>query len=122
LISAANSLNPAEIRSAGVPAVFSADKSGESTAIRSLGRSAVGEAELELRSWSESNGSVRSGFGKDGNGMKREGGLAVQEAYGVMRGKCEEFSVSRPVQGRNGADGRHWQEKSRQTRSIRSSV
>jgi hypothetical protein len=93
LLSSSQSLNPSEIRSTGVPAVFSADKAGESTAIRSLGRSAVGEAELELRSWSESNGSTKIGFGKDGTGMKR-GGFALQEAFQAMRGKCEEFSAS----------------------------
>ena len=94
LLSSAESLNPSAIRSAGVPAVFSADKGSESTGIRSLGRSAVGEAELELRSWVESNGRAE-GFGRDGKGTgMRRGGFALQEAFEVMRGKCEEFSVS----------------------------
>lgn len=38
---------------------------------------------------------MKMGFGRDGkgNGMKR-GVFTLQEAYGAMRGKCEEFSVS----------------------------
>lgn len=69
--------------------------------MRALGRSAIGEAELEVRSWYDSHpggrAGARSGFPPDGqgNGLRREGGMfPVKQATELLRYKCSEFSVS----------------------------
>jgi hypothetical protein len=106
LVTSSSSLNPNHLRLHGIPSVFSSDKtegSGQSTGLRALGRSAVGEAELELRSWyeghPESKGS-NGGFQPDGKGRGMVEGkekvhavFPVEEALGVMRIKCVAFSV-----------------------------
>lgn len=97
LISSAESINPSHIRNQGIPAVFNADKSaGETTGPRALGRSAVAEAELELRSWYDSHpGAKKGAFGGDGKGTGVQGARAfpVQEATELLKLKCVSFSV-----------------------------
>ncbi|RXK36716.1 hypothetical protein M231_06023 [Tremella mesenterica] len=103
LISAADSINPSHLRLHGIPVVFSGDKSaGDTTGLRALGRSAVGEAELELRSWYETN-DPRKGLppGGKGRGMiaSKEGIAAdfpVDPASQLMRYKCATFSTLAP--------------------------
>lgn len=89
LIVSAESLNPKDLRTAGVPAVFSGDKAADSTGPRALGRAAVSEAELELRSWYDSHGGAGKGFppSGSGNGMKTQKPFAREEAVEVMRVK-----------------------------------
>lgn len=97
LILSAESLNPKDLRTAGVPAVFNGDKAADSGGPRALGRAAVGEAELELRSWYESQGGIGKGFGPGGlggNGMKAAKAFAKQEAIEVMRVKTATLCVS----------------------------
>ena len=104
LISSAQSINPSDLRATGVPAVFSGDKSaGESTGPRSLGRAAVGEAEMELRSWFDQNaqGSGGRGFPPSGKGRgmtdtkeRAEARFPEREAVQLMRVKVASFSVS----------------------------
>ena len=102
LLTAAQSLNPKELRSDGVPAVFSSGSSGpESTGLRSFARECVAEAELEVRSWHELNPGQKSGFPPGGKGRgltaAKESSNARfphQEALEVLRLRCSELSVS----------------------------
>lgn len=105
LISAADSINPSHLRLNGIPAVFSGDKAaGDTTGLRALGRSAVGEAELELRSWYETHaGGRRKGFPSDGQGRgmtgsKEMAGAAfpVEKAADLMKFRCATFSTLAP--------------------------
>jgi hypothetical protein len=97
LISSSESLNPTHIRKDGIAAVFNADKlSGDSTGPRALGRSAVAEAELELRSWYDSHpGAKRGAFAPEGQGTGVKGARAfpVKEATELLKLKCVSFSV-----------------------------
>jgi hypothetical protein len=81
----------------GIPFVFSADKgAGETTGPRSLGRSGVAEAELELRSWYDSHpGTKKAAFPPDGQGTGVKGGRAfpVREATDLLKLKCVSLSV-----------------------------
>lgn len=104
IIIAAESINPYHLRSLGVPAVFTGEKGlGDSTSIRALGRSAIGEAEIELRSYYEVHPSAKYGFGADGKGRgttaarERAGSYPVDEAVEMMRYRCVTFSVCRLV-------------------------
>ncbi|WVQ71617.1 hypothetical protein IAR50_001157 [Cryptococcus sp. DSM 104548] len=95
LISAAQSINPSVLRKEAIPSLFHAEKgAGDSTAVRSLGRSAVSEAEVELRSWMEDRGPAR-GFppGGKGSGTKSERAFPVLQAVDLMRVKCVTFST-----------------------------
>lgn len=98
LISNAESINPSHIRTQGIPAVFTGDKTaGETTGPKALGRSAVAEAEIELRSWYEINpGARRAAFGQDGSGTGVKGGreFPVKEAIDLLKLKCVQYSVS----------------------------
>lgn len=111
-MTAAKSLNPKDLRLNGVPAVFSGERAlGESTAIKALGRSAVAEAELEARTWYDTNSGPRLGFPPENRGR---GMLAAKEhtnavfpvdaAINLLRIKCATFSVSRS-QGGSAVDG-----------------
>jgi len=97
LISSSESINPTHIRTRGIPAVFSADKgAGETTGPRALGRSAVAEAELEVRSWYESHPGIKKGaFPPDGQGTGIKGARAfpVREATDLLKLKCVTLSV-----------------------------
>lgn len=97
LISSSESLNPTHIRKDGIAAVFNADKlSGDSTGPRALGRSAVAEAELELRSWYDSHpGAKRGAFAPEGQGTGVKGSrpFPVKEATELLKLKCVSFSV-----------------------------
>ncbi|ODO11498.1 hypothetical protein I350_00278 [Cryptococcus amylolentus CBS 6273] len=98
LISAAQSINPMDLRKEAIPSFFHAEKgAGDSTAIRSLGRSAVSEAEVELRSWMEDRGPTR-GFppGGKGSGTRSERAFPVLQAVELMRTKCLTFSTLAP--------------------------
>ncbi|KAK4686625.1 hypothetical protein P7C73_g3502, partial [Tremellales sp. Uapishka_1] len=95
LLTAAESLNPNHLRLQGVPAVFSGEGS---TGLRALGRTAVGEAELELRSWYEGNPS-RRGFPPNGQGSgmrPAKGEFALPQAVELMRVKILAFSTLAP--------------------------
>ena len=96
LITTSESINPYDLRRSGVPEIFTS--SAETTGLRATGRAAVGEAELELRSWYEGHSS-KTGFppGGKGNGMKREGRFALKEAIDMMRVKCSSFSVGQTL-------------------------
>jgi hypothetical protein len=98
LITSSQSINPTHIRTKGIPAVFSADRSaGETTGPRALGRSAVAEAELELRSWYDANpGARRGAFGPEGQGtgVKVARAFPIEEATALLKLKCVSFSVS----------------------------
>ncbi|WVQ98691.1 hypothetical protein IAU59_005822 [Kwoniella sp. CBS 9459] len=100
ILAASQSLNPFDLRREGVPSVFCGEKGvpqGESTGVRALGRSAVAEAELELRSWQEGR-NVSRGFAPDGkgNGMRGDRTFALQQAVDIMRLKCVSFSTLAP--------------------------
>ncbi|ODO03425.1 hypothetical protein L198_02272 [Cryptococcus wingfieldii CBS 7118] len=98
LISAAQSINPLDLRKEAIPSLFHAEKgAGDSTAIQSLGRSAVSEAEVELRSWMEDRGPTR-GFppGGKGSGTRSERAFPVLQAVELMRIKCVTFSTLAP--------------------------
>jgi hypothetical protein len=112
LITSSSSINPYHLRIEGIPSVFSSDKSqaagfSESTGVKALGRAAVGEAEMELRSWYESHPTSRAGnggFQPDGKGRgmtdSRERGNAsfpANEAMDLLRLKCSTFCVSRAL-------------------------
>ncbi|WWD01439.1 hypothetical protein V866_008383 [Kwoniella sp. B9012] len=98
LISSAESINPSDLRKEGVPSVFTGDnkatQGGESTNVRALGRSAVAEAEVELRSWLEGR---RQGKGfqpnGQGNGMRNGRSLNVEKAVDLLRSKCVSYST-----------------------------
>ncbi|WVW83132.1 hypothetical protein I302_105150 [Kwoniella bestiolae CBS 10118] len=98
LISAAESINPSDLRKEGIPSVFSGDnkssQGGESTNVRALGRSAVAEAEVELRSWLEGRRQGK-GFQPDGQGNGMRGGrsLNVDKAVELLRLKCVSYST-----------------------------
>ena len=105
LISASQSINPKDLRLRGVPRVFTSEQVPESTGLRALGRSAVGEAELELRSWYESHPQARSGpragFQPEGRGRglaleqeKSNTVFPLQPATELLKLKCLSFSVS----------------------------
>ncbi len=96
LLSAAQSLNPRDLRVRGIPSVFSASGS---TGLRALGRSAVGEAELELRSWYESHPFAKqanTSFPPDGKGrgLVREEPFPLTQAIELLRLRCVALSVS----------------------------
>jgi len=108
IITTSSSINPYHLRLQGIPSVFSSDKSisgvTESTGIRSLGRAAVGEAEMELRSWYGLNATKgrAMGFKPDGKGRGMVEGMErankefpVHKALDLLRLKCLSFSVSR---------------------------
>ena len=104
LLSASQSINPKDLRLRGVPSAFTGDKStAQSTGLRALGRSAIGEAEIELRSWYESHSFARkanTGFppGGKGRGLSSENvnsPFPLQQAVDLLRLKCVAFSVSR---------------------------
>ncbi|WVR05265.1 hypothetical protein IAU60_002277 [Kwoniella sp. DSM 27419] len=97
LISATQSLNPYDLRKDGINSVFSTgtDKGvaqGDRTGVRTLGRSAVAEAELELRSWQDGREGSK-GFPPDGNGSGVRGARAfpMEQAVALMRLKCVSF-------------------------------
>ena len=96
LLSSAQSINPKDFRTQGILSVFA----GESTGLRALGRSAVGEAELELRSWYESHPQrTETGFPPDakGKGLVAErfnSAFPLSQAVELLRLKCVSFSVS----------------------------
>ncbi|WVQ70129.1 uncharacterized protein L199_008354 [Kwoniella botswanensis] len=98
LITSAESINPSDLRKDGVPGVFTDDnkatQGGESTNVRALGRSAVAEAEVELRSWLEGRRQEK-GFQPDGqgNGMKNGRSLNVEKAVDLLRSKCVSYST-----------------------------
>ncbi|WRT67101.1 uncharacterized protein IL334_004067 [Kwoniella shivajii] len=100
ILTASQSLNPFDLRKEGVPSVFSADKGPsaqvETTNIRALGRSAVAEAEVELRSWQEGRNSSKGiGFGNDGqgDGMRNGRTFNLEVAINLMRIKCCSYST-----------------------------
>ena len=125
LITAAQSINPVHLRTRGVPAVFNIDRDREGfehalhshSSVGSLGHSAVGEAELEIRGWYDAHPTARkgvSGFppGGTGNGVaaapRKKNGAAsspsaqptpsatafpVDQAIELMRVKVSMFSV-----------------------------
>ncbi|ORX39839.1 hypothetical protein BD324DRAFT_615203 [Kockovaella imperatae] len=101
LIISSQSLNPSDLRGTGIPAVFSGDKTaGESTGPRSLGRSAVGEAEMELRSWIEQNSHGVKGFPPNGKGRglteikeRSEAKFPEREAVDLMRIRVALYST-----------------------------
>ncbi|WVF72232.1 hypothetical protein IAT40_007044 [Kwoniella sp. CBS 6097] len=100
ILTASQSLNPFDLRREGVPSVFCGEKGVpqvESTGVRALGRSAVAEAELELRSWQEGRDGSK-GFAPDGkgNGMRGDRVFALQQAVEIMRLKCVSFSTLAP--------------------------
>ncbi|OCF71904.1 hypothetical protein I204_07167 [Kwoniella mangroviensis CBS 8886] len=98
LITSAESINPSDLRKEGVPSVFTGDnkatQGGESTNVRALGRSAVAEAEVELRSWLEGRRQGK-GFEPDGqgNGMRNGRSLNVEKAVDLLRSKCVSYST-----------------------------
>ncbi|WVQ78066.1 hypothetical protein IAT38_000147 [Cryptococcus sp. DSM 104549] len=99
LLSSAQSLNPFDLRREAVPSVFSGEKglAGDSTGTRALGRSAVAEAEVELRSWHEGRAGGR-GFPPDGKGAgtRSERAFPLMQAVELMRLKCVAFSTLAP--------------------------
>ncbi|WWC90074.1 uncharacterized protein L201_005007 [Kwoniella dendrophila CBS 6074] len=99
LIEASQSINPNDLRKEGVPSVFIGEKGlnaqgSESTNVRALGRSAVAEAEVELRSWLEGKTNLK-GFQPDGqgNGMRNSKQFDTEQAIGLMRLKCVSYST-----------------------------
>ncbi|OCF45484.1 hypothetical protein I317_00731 [Kwoniella heveanensis CBS 569] len=107
ILTASQSLNPYDLRREGLPSVFCGEKGvpqGESTGVRALGRSAVAEAELELRSWQEGR-DVSRGFAPDGqgNGMRGDRPFALTQAVEIMRLKCVSFSTLAPQDPSNEA-------------------
>lgn len=95
LLTSAQSLNPFDLRREAIPSFFSGDRgSGDTTGVRALGRNAVAEAEVELRSWQEGR-SVR-GYPPEGKGYETRNGRSfpLLQAVELMRVKCVAFSVS----------------------------
>ncbi|WWC61148.1 uncharacterized protein I303_103727 [Kwoniella dejecticola CBS 10117] len=97
LITAAESLNPSDLRKEGIPSVFSAptgSTGGENSNLRALGRSAVAEAEVELRSWLEGKGPTK-GFAPDnqGTGMRNGRIFNPEKAIELMQFKCVSYST-----------------------------
>jgi hypothetical protein len=102
IITSSSSINPYHLRLQGIPAVFSSDKSAgaDSTGIRALGRAAVGEAEMELRSWYGLNEGRNGGFKPEGKGRglmeakeRANAEFPVEKALDLLRLKCLSFSV-----------------------------
>lgn len=104
LLQGAQSINPVHLRTTGVPAVFSAERgTSESTGIRALGRAAVGEAEVELRSWYDSQpdqSARKAGYPPQGQGRglveakeRVNAPFPHQQAWDLFRVKCVSFSV-----------------------------
>ncbi|ORY33772.1 hypothetical protein BCR39DRAFT_267578 [Naematelia encephala] len=106
LVTSTQSINPYHLRIKGIPAVFSNETTtGESTGLRALGRSAVGEAEVELRSWYESRAKGRtvSGFAPEGKGSgmtadreRANAPFPTEEATELLRLRCMSFSTLAP--------------------------
>lgn len=95
LLTSAQSLNPSDLRREAIPSFFSGDRgTGDTTGVRALGRNAVAEAEVELRSWQEGR-SVR-GYPPDGKGpgTRTDRSFPLLQAVDLMRVKCAAFSVS----------------------------
>ncbi|KIR53185.1 hypothetical protein I315_04222 [Cryptococcus gattii Ru294] len=93
LLTSAQSLNPLDLRREAIPSFFSGDRgTGDTTGVRALGRNAVAEAELELRSWQEGR-SVR-GYPPDGKGpgTRTDRSFPLLQAVDLMRVKCAAFS------------------------------
>ncbi|KAK8869856.1 hypothetical protein IAR55_000424 [Kwoniella newhampshirensis] len=107
LITAAQSINPYDLRREGIPSVFSSSTggepgekaivgtAGESTGVKALGRSATAEAEVELRSWQEGRTKGVKGFPPDGkgNGTRVERTFPLVQAVELMRLKCVALST-----------------------------
>ncbi|KAL7423917.1 hypothetical protein Q5752_001502 [Cryptotrichosporon argae] len=106
LVTGAGSVNPIHLRLQGVPAVFSSERgAAESTGLRALGRSAVGEAEVELRSWYESRPMSKGpqGFPPDGKGRGLLGDreranvtFPLEQAIQLLRFKVVSFCTLAP--------------------------
>ncbi|WWD15867.1 hypothetical protein CI109_100291 [Kwoniella shandongensis] len=101
LISASQSINPNDLRREGISAVFSTGTgpgAGESTGVRALGRSAVAEAEVELRSWQDGRAKGSRGFPPDGKGPGTVGDRAfpLSQAVDLLRVKCVALSTLAP--------------------------
>ncbi|WWC69484.1 uncharacterized protein I206_103425 [Kwoniella pini CBS 10737] len=98
IIISAESLNPSDLRKEGIPNVFSSSNGstgGENTNLRSLGRSAIAEAELELRSWLEGKNSIK-GFKPNGQGngmINDKTNFNNEKAINLMRFKCVSYST-----------------------------
>ncbi|KIR58704.1 hypothetical protein I314_05543 [Cryptococcus bacillisporus CA1873] len=93
LLTSAQSLNPSDLRREAIPSFFSGDRgTGDTTGVRALGRNAVAEAEVELRSWQEGR-SVR-GYPPDGKGpgTRTDRSFPLLQAVDLMRVKCAAFS------------------------------
>ncbi|OWZ73383.1 hypothetical protein AYX14_01106 [Cryptococcus neoformans] len=97
LLTSAQSLNPFDLRREAIPSFFSGDRgSGDTTGVRALGRNAVAEAEVELRSWQEGR-SVR-GYPPDWKGYETRNGRSfpLLQAVELMRVKCVALSTLAP--------------------------
>nr|ODN99640.1 hypothetical protein L204_02073 [Cryptococcus depauperatus CBS 7855] len=99
LINFALSLNPTDLRREAIPAFFNGDKgAGDSTGTRALGRSAVAEAEVELRGWCEGRTPGSRGFPPDGKGRgtRSDMDFPLVQAVELMRVKCASYSTLAP--------------------------
>ncbi|KAL1405288.1 hypothetical protein Q8F55_008915 [Vanrija albida] len=105
IVEASDSLNPADLRTKGFPAVF-AETASEHATVGALGRAAIGEAEVEIRSWYEAHPSARDGFRGfsprgHGRGLTEEAErkktpFPLAEAIELMRLKTSSFSTFAP--------------------------
>lgn len=106
IVSSARSINLTHLRTRGASAILTADgQPGEHASLGALGRAAVGEAEVEIRSWYEGHPTARkgvSGFPPNGQGRgltadAEETGkpFPVLAAVELMRFKVGTLAVSR---------------------------
>lgn len=107
IVTSARSINPAHFRTRGAPAVL-ADREDS---LGALGRAAVGEAEVEIRSWYEGHPTAnkRAGFPPGGEGIGLAGDaptsavFPIHEAVELMRLKAAMFSVRSDILSRSRA-------------------
>jgi hypothetical protein len=105
IVTAAESLNLTDLRTRGVPSALSEGERGfrNPAALGALGRAAVGEAEVEIRSWYDSHPTAQkdvSGFPPDGKGRglvasaeEARERFPTTEAVELMRVKVASLSV-----------------------------
>lgn len=103
IIKSAESINPTDLRTYGIPAVFAVERDApEHASLGALGRAAVGEAEVEIRAWYNGHPTARkgvSGYPPDGHGKGltaecEDRPFPAREAVELMRLKVATFSVS----------------------------
>lgn len=88
LVTAAQSLNTAQIKHVALTSVF-----GGENGARGLGRTAVSEAEIELRSWMSAM-PERFALGESETGVQEGDNFPTAEAVALLRCKIVAFSVS----------------------------